>query len=148
FVVQHIMWNADPLGNIARIVNVLTGAACALAMGRRAMVVELQRDADDVVTLRLQQRRRHRGIDAARHGDNHAGVLGTAFEIKTVTHGFTSPRALANISFEWSFGIDVRGQNSRLRAANVKSTPHLAATTHVAAVGRRRALLWGSPSLR
>ena len=76
-----------PLGDIAGVVDVLPGAAGALAMGGRAMIVKLQRDADDVVTLGLQQRSRHRGIDAAGHGDDDPGVLRTAFEIQTVEHG-------------------------------------------------------------
>ena len=75
------------LGDRAGVVDVLAGAAGALAMGRRAMVVELQRDADHVVALRLEQRRGHRGIDAAGHGDDDTGVLRTAFEIETVGHG-------------------------------------------------------------
>ena len=87
-VVQHVMRNADPLGDVAGIVDVLPGAAGALAMGGRAMVVELQRDADDVVAFRLQQRGRRRGIDAARHRDDDPCVLRTAFEIETVAHGY------------------------------------------------------------
>ena len=86
-IVQHVMRNADPLGDIAGIVDVAPGAAGALAMGGRAMVVKLQRDADDVVALGLQQRSRHRRIDAAGHGDHDPGVLRTAFEIQTVEHG-------------------------------------------------------------
>ena len=85
-VVEHVMRNADALGDAARIVDVLAGAAGALAVGRRAVVVKLQRDADDVVALGLQQRRRDRGIDAARHGDDDAGVLRPPFEIETVEH--------------------------------------------------------------
>ena len=87
-IVEHVMRNADPLGDIARVMDVLAGAAGALAMARRAMVVKLQRDADDVVTLRLQQRSRGRGVDAAGHGDDDPGVLRPAFEIETVAHGF------------------------------------------------------------
>ena len=82
------MRNADALGDIARVMDVLAGAAGALAMARRAMVVKLQGDADDVVTLRLQQRGRGRGVDAAGHGDDDPGVLRPAFEIETVAHGF------------------------------------------------------------
>jgi hypothetical protein len=81
------MRNADPLGDIARVMDVLTGAAGALAMGGRAMIVELQRDADDVVALGLQQRGRHRGIDPAGHGDDDPGILGAAVEVQTVEHG-------------------------------------------------------------
>ena len=54
------MRNADPLGDVAGVVNVLPGAAGALAMGGGAMVVKLQGDADDVIALGLQQRSRHR----------------------------------------------------------------------------------------
>jgi len=86
-VIQHVVRNADPLGDIAGIVDVLPGAAGALAMGGRAVIVKLQRDADDVVTLGLQQRSRHRGIDAAGHGDDDPCVLWTALEIETVEHG-------------------------------------------------------------
>ena len=85
-VVQHVMRDADPLGDIAGVVDVLPGAAGALAMGGRAMIVQLQRDADDVIPLGLQQRSRHRRIDAARHGDDDPGVLWPAFEIQTVEH--------------------------------------------------------------
>jgi len=79
--------NADPLGDVARVVNILPGAAGALAVRGRTMIVKLQRDADDVVTFRLQQRGRHGRIDAAGHGDNDARVLRTAFEVQTVEHG-------------------------------------------------------------
>ena len=51
-----------------------------------AMVVELQRDADDVVAVVLEERGRHGGIDAARHGDDDARVLRPAFEIEAVEH--------------------------------------------------------------
>ena len=53
-VVEHVMGNAELGGDVAGVVDVLAGAAGALAMGRRTMVVELQRDADDVVAFRLQ----------------------------------------------------------------------------------------------
>src|SRR5258708_28113149 len=71
---------------MARIVNVASGAARALAMGGRAVVIKLQRDADDIITLGFQQRSRHRRIDTARHGDDDPCVLGTAFNIEAVEH--------------------------------------------------------------
>ena len=80
------MRNADPVGDRAGVVDVLAGAAGALAVGRRAMVVELQGHADDVIALGLEQRRRHRQIDAAGHGDDDAGVLRPAFEVEAVEH--------------------------------------------------------------
>src|SRR5262245_58433603 len=88
FVIQHVMRNADRGRDIAGIVNVAPGAAGALAMGRRTMIVKLQRDADDVVALRLQERSRHRRVDAAGHGDHDTGVFRTAVEVETVAHGF------------------------------------------------------------
>src|SRR5665811_1339650 len=84
---DSVMRDADPLGDIAGVMDVLAGAAGALAMGGRPMVVQLQRDADNVVTLGFQQRSRHRGIDAAGHGDDDPCVPWTAFEIETVEHG-------------------------------------------------------------
>ena len=87
-VVEHVVRNAERLGDAARVVDVLAGAAGALAVRRRAMVVELQRDADDVVALGLEQRRDDRGIDAAGHGDDDAGVLRPAMQVEAVEHGF------------------------------------------------------------
>ena len=81
------MRDADPLGDVARVVDVAAGAAGALAMGGRAMVVKLQRDADHVIAFGLQQGSRHRGVDAAGHGDHDPRVLRAAFEIQTVSHG-------------------------------------------------------------
>ena len=53
------MGNAECLGDAARIVDVLAGAARALAVRRLAMVVKLQRHADDVIALGLE----HAGDD-------------------------------------------------------------------------------------
>jgi hypothetical protein len=80
------MRNADPLSDIAGVVDIAAGATGALAMGGRAMVVKLQRDPDHVVALGLQQGSGHRGIDAAGHGDHDPRVLRAAFEIQTVSH--------------------------------------------------------------
>src|SRR5215470_4043095 len=96
-IIQHVMRDADGGRDIARIMDVAPGAAGALAVGRSAMVVKLQRDADDVITLRLQQRSRHRRVDAAGHGDHDTGVFGTAVEVEAVAHGTwwsMRPRAL------------------------------------------------------
>jgi hypothetical protein len=78
--------NADTLGDPAGVMDILAGAARALAMGGGAVVVELQRDADDIVALGDEQRGGDRGIDAARHGDHHARVLRPAFDIEAVEH--------------------------------------------------------------
>src|SRR3954454_5148360 len=85
-VVKAVMGDSDPLGDVASIVDVLSGAAGALAVCGRAVIVKLQRDANDIVALGLQQRSRHRGVDAAGHRDDHSCVLRTALEIETVEH--------------------------------------------------------------
>src|SRR5450759_2771563 len=86
FVVEHVMRNADALGNAARIIDVLPGAAGALAVAGGAVVIELQRDADHIIALGLEERGGHRGIDAAGHGDDDTGVLRAAIEIEAVWH--------------------------------------------------------------
>ncbi len=90
-VVEHVMRNADALGHRTGIVDVLPGAASALAMGRRAMIIELQGDADDVVTLGLEQRRGHRRVHAARHRDDDARRLRQAFDIERIEHQRCGP---------------------------------------------------------
>ena len=72
-VIEHIMGNAETRGDVPRIVDVLPGAAGALAVSRFAVVVELHGDADDVVAFGRQQRRRDRRIDASRHRNDDAG---------------------------------------------------------------------------
>ena len=82
------MGDADPRRDLAGIMDILPGTTGALAMHRRAMVVKLKGDADDVIALLLQQRGRHRAVDAAGHGDHDARVLRTAGAIEGVEHGF------------------------------------------------------------
>jgi hypothetical protein len=66
------------LGDAAGIVDVLAGAAGALAPGRGPMVVELQRDTDDIVAGRLGERRSDRAVHAARHCHDHACAIDNA----------------------------------------------------------------------
>ncbi len=54
------MGNAEPVGDPPGVVDVLAGAAGAGARGRGAVVVELERDPDDVIAALGQQRRRDR----------------------------------------------------------------------------------------
>ena len=60
----------------ARIVDILPGAAGALAVRRLAMIVKLEGDAHDVIALAGQQAGNDRTIDATRHRDDDARVLG------------------------------------------------------------------------
>jgi len=88
-VIEHVMRDADPLGDVAGIVNVAPGAAGALAMGGGAVVVELQRDADHVITLGLQQRKPSTEESRARRtmATTILVSLRAAFEFETVEHG-------------------------------------------------------------
>ena len=74
FEVEDVVGNAEVLGDAAGIVDVAAGAAGAGAMSRLAVVVELQRHADNVVAGLGQQRRDDGRVDAAGHGDDDAGV--------------------------------------------------------------------------
>ncbi len=80
------MRNADGVGHAARIVDVLAGAAGALAVNGGTVVVELQRHADDVIALALQQRGDDRRIHAARHRHDDAGRRRLAGKIEIETH--------------------------------------------------------------
>ena len=56
-IVQDVMRDADPCRNGASVIDILAGATGPLAVGRCAVVVELQGDPDDVVAFGLEQRR-------------------------------------------------------------------------------------------
>jgi hypothetical protein len=51
------------------------------------VVVELERDADHVIALTLQESRDHRGVDPSRHGDHHPGVGRKPRQMKAVEPG-------------------------------------------------------------
>ena len=59
-------------GDAARVVQVVEAAARPERLGRLALVVELHRQADDLVAGLCQQARGDRRIDAAGHGDDDA----------------------------------------------------------------------------
>src|SRR6185437_7381634 len=83
-VVEHIVRDAEPSRDRRRVAHILPGAAGTLAPGRGAMVVELQRDADDIVTGAREQRRDDRRIDPARHRHDDAVVGRVAGEVDIV----------------------------------------------------------------
>ncbi len=74
-VVEHVMRNAERICNPAGIVDVLAGAAAALAAGGAAVIVKLQGDADDVVTRLVHQTGDDGGVHAARHGHDNTQTL-------------------------------------------------------------------------
>ena len=81
-IVEHVVRDAEAGRHLAGVVNVLSGAAGAAPVRRHAVVVKLQRDAYDIVTGMLHQRRGDRRIDAARHGDDHARRGARSLEAK------------------------------------------------------------------
>ena len=84
--VEDVVGDADAVGDPAGIVDVLAGAAASRPARGLAMVIELQGNADDVVALLFQQRRGDRAVDAARHGDDDAG-LARRLEVAERGHG-------------------------------------------------------------
>jgi hypothetical protein len=86
FIIEDVMRNADLCRHPPRVMDILPGAAGARPVRRGAMVIELQGDADYVKTFGLEQGSRGRRIDPARHGHDHAGVLGQTLDIETVAH--------------------------------------------------------------
>jgi hypothetical protein len=48
------------------------------------MVVELERDADDIIAFALEDRGYNGGIDAAGHGDDDTGFLRALWKIERV----------------------------------------------------------------
>ena len=86
-VVQHVVREPQAIGDPPGVIDVLPRAAGALALDRRAVVVELQGDPDHLVAVAFQQRRGDAGIDTARHGDHHAGAFGRLLQAQAVERG-------------------------------------------------------------
>ena len=53
-------------------------------MNRRAVVVKLQRHADDIVAFLLEQCGHDRGVDSARHCDDHPRLRRGLIEPETI----------------------------------------------------------------
>ena len=83
-VVENVVGNSEPRGDVAGVVDILAGAARALAMGRLAVVVELHGHADHVIALAGQQRSDDGGIDAARHRHHNAGFRGRLVDSQAI----------------------------------------------------------------
>ena len=77
-VVEHVVADAEAVGDPAGVVDVLAGATGAGPRPRRVLRVELERDAHDLITGLRQQGGGDRRIDAAGHGDDHARAAAKA----------------------------------------------------------------------
>ena len=70
FIVEHVMGDAEPVGDGLGIVDVLPRAAGARALGRFAMIVELERHPDHLRSSARSEGGDDRTVDAAGHGDD------------------------------------------------------------------------------
>ena len=75
FIIQDVMRDAKRFAHAARVVDVLTGATGPGAPSGFPAVIELERDADDIIAFAGQDAGHDRGIHAARHGNDHTGVF-------------------------------------------------------------------------
>src|SRR6185503_4419603 len=85
FVVEHVVREAEPVGDCARIVNVLTRAAGSGTLHGFSVVVELHRNADDFGSAASSERSRDGAVDAAGHGDDDPRAL-KGFEAEIGDH--------------------------------------------------------------
>ena len=89
-VIQHIVRNADLIRYVAGIVDILPRTTGALLLDGGAMIVQLQRDADDIIALRLQHGGHNGTVDTARHGGDNArfrGWFGKSKRVHTAIPG-------------------------------------------------------------
>src|SRR3546814_11768275 len=75
FMVIDMMREAQPVGDRARVANILSGAAGADALRLRAMIIELERHADDLGARSRGERGDDARTDSARHGDDDPPVF-------------------------------------------------------------------------
>ena len=94
FIIEHVMGDAEPVGDRLGVVDVLAGAAGARAPHRLAMIVELERDADHFGAGARGERGRDRAVDAAGHGDDDSGLARGAAELEIDLHWKRSVSAL------------------------------------------------------
>ena len=89
FVIQHIMRNAQNIADAAGVIDILAGTAGAGAVDGSAVIVELQRDAQNVIALPFQDAGHHGTVNAAGHGNDDTCIFGLTIKIETV-HGIQS----------------------------------------------------------
>ena len=89
--IQDVVWNSDRGRDLSGILQVIEGAAASEAVRHAlALVVQLHREADDVVAGIGQPRGGHRRVHSSRHGDDYAHGRLTIAE-----HHVSAPRAFA-----------------------------------------------------
>ena len=111
FIVENVMWESHLLRHTPCVVNVAPGAAGALFRQRGAMVVELKRDADDVVAFFRQHRGDNGAVDAAGHGDDDPRIGGGFGQAKTVSCGVEHGGLIQRGAPEMKRPASLRGSN-------------------------------------
>src|ERR1700688_348158 len=86
-VVEHVIRDGETLGDTAGIVDVLARTAGAFAPRRGPVVVKLERYADHVVALGLEEGSHGRAVDPARHGDDDSRLGRRLGYAKRIDHG-------------------------------------------------------------
>ncbi len=142
-VIEDSNGDAEALGDPRRVAHILPGAAGALFAGRRAVVVKLQGDADDVEPGGGEQRRSHRRIDPARHRDDNAVLGGVAREIDV---GERRHRAAARPICQKSASSRAAVVNVAASAGKRPSPPRRANSSSRAAAAARARLWYSAPA--
>jgi hypothetical protein len=128
------MRNAERLADAAGIVDILAGAAGAGAVDGGAMIVELQRDAENVVALPLQDAGHHGAVDAARHGNDDARI----FRLRSKSRLFTASNpAFRSIGGLFAFSRDhtLFPANGQRRSEAVPGQTGLTASRYIESRG-------------
>jgi len=81
------MRDVELMRDIAGVMNVLSGTARTFAVHGIAMIVELQGNADDIITLLFEKGGDQRRVDAARHGHDYAQLAGRAVKMEIPDQG-------------------------------------------------------------
>ena len=95
FVIEHIMRDAEPSGDGARVVNIGTGTARPLGLDGDAVIIKLQGDPHDLVSLLMKQGCRDGTVDTAGHRDDDARVGRRLGKTERIDRGVTRRVAVA-----------------------------------------------------
>ena len=80
------MRKAHGFSHTPRIMDIAARATGTFLGQRRPVIVKLQRDTHHIIALFGQNRGHHRAIDAARHGDDDAGLRRGLGQVKRIEH--------------------------------------------------------------
>jgi hypothetical protein len=87
FIVEHVMRDAEAVGDLPGVVDILPGATRTCAPDCFPMIVKLECDPYHFRPGLRGERGRDGTVDAARHGNDDSGVACGAAELKIDGHG-------------------------------------------------------------